>query len=77
MATVSLKLSEELLARLTAEARKRGVSRSAFVREVLETHLRAPDVSRSAAELAGELVGCVDGPEDLSTSWRHLDGFGE
>jgi hypothetical protein len=31
----------------------------------------------SALESAGELIGCVEGPEDLSTNPEYLKGFGE
>ncbi len=31
----------------------------------------------SALVAAGELVGCVEGPEDLSTNKRYMEGFGE
>jgi hypothetical protein len=32
---------------------------------------------RSAADLAGDLVGSLRGPGDLSTSPAHMRGFGE
>lgn len=31
----------------------------------------------SALELAGDLVGCVEGPEDLATNKDYFQGFGE
>lgn len=31
----------------------------------------------SALEAAGDLIGCVEGPEDLSTNPEYLKGFGE
>ena len=37
----------------------------------------AVESSISAAELAGDLVGCLnDGPSDLSTNPRYMEGFG-
>ena len=77
MTTVSLKLPKELAARLNAEARKRGVSRSAFIRNVLGAFLTKPHVGGCVADLAGDLVGSVEGPRDLSSNPKHLDGFGE
>jgi hypothetical protein len=34
-------------------------------------------VGSSAALAAGDLVGSLDGPRDLSTSAKHMRGFGE
>ncbi|OKH10764.1 hypothetical protein [[Limnothrix rosea] IAM M-220] len=31
----------------------------------------------SALELAGDIVGCVEGPEDLATNKDYFQGFGE
>ncbi|WP_157094581.1 hypothetical protein [Picosynechococcus sp. PCC 7117] len=31
----------------------------------------------SALELAGDLVGCVDAPEDLATNKDYFEGFGQ
>jgi hypothetical protein len=31
----------------------------------------------NALELAGDLVGCLEAPEDLSTNKEYLRGFGE
>ena len=31
----------------------------------------------NALELAGDLVGCVEGPEDLATNKEYFQGFGE
>jgi hypothetical protein len=75
MRSTSIKLPknlEELLERL---ARARGISRSMVVREALQAYVIDP--SRSATAAAGELVGSLDGPRDLSTSPKHLRGFGE
>ena len=33
--------------------------------------------SESALEAAGDLVGCVEGPEDLSINKKYLEGFGQ
>ena len=77
MAGVSLKLPEDLATRLDAAAAKRGLSRSAFLREALESHLQKDDVAGSVADLAGDLVGCLQGPSDLSSNPSHLEGLGE
>jgi metal-responsive CopG/Arc/MetJ family transcriptional regulator len=77
MLLVSLKVPEELAARLAAAARRRGMTRSALVRDALESYLqRVGPGSGSAADLARDLIGVVEGPRDLSERSRHMNGFG-
>ena len=77
MSTVSLKMPEELLARLAAAARRRGVSRSAVVRDALESYLNpTAEGDGAAADLASDLVGSLEGPTDLSYNRKHMRGFG-
>lgn len=75
MRIASFKLPEELDQTLTAVARERHVSRSALVREAIENLVKP--ARRSALDLAGDLVGSLDGPADLSTSSRHMKDFGK
>jgi predicted transcriptional regulator len=79
MRTVSLKLPESLDERLAAIAAKRGASKSAVVREALEAYVQNDKSIRpgSCLTLAGELVGCVVGPTDLSFHKKHMKGFGK
>jgi predicted DNA-binding protein len=74
MRTVSLRLPTELDQRVTALAEKRGTSRSVIVREALEAY--ANGHAESVTALAGDLVGSIDGPKDLSTAAEHLEGYG-
>jgi predicted transcriptional regulator len=74
MRVVSLKLPEELDRELTRIARDRQASRSAVLREALETFARGSQRSVTAA--AGDLVGSLRGPTDLSTNPKHLSGYG-
>jgi metal-responsive CopG/Arc/MetJ family transcriptional regulator len=74
MRTVSFKLPEDLDNALDELARSRGASRSALVREALET--LAKGKRRSVTALAGDLVGSVDGPTDLATNRKHMAGYG-
>jgi len=77
MSTVSLKMPDDLATRLAAAARQRGVTRSALVRDALESYLRRVGVrDGSAADLAKDLIGTVEGPRDLSTHPKHMKGFG-
>jgi Arc/MetJ-type ribon-helix-helix transcriptional regulator len=74
MRTVSFKLPEALDDALNELARSRGASRSALVREALES--LAKGKRRSVTSLAGDLVGSVAGPADLATSRKHMSGYG-
>jgi Ribbon-helix-helix protein, copG family len=76
--TITLKLPERLATRLRVTVRKRGSTQSAVVREALEAHLDqdASSGPGSGLDLIRDLVGSVVGPPDLSTSRRHLKGYG-
>ncbi|MFH1351882.1 MAG: ribbon-helix-helix domain-containing protein [Pseudomonadota bacterium] len=79
MKTLSLKLPESLLEKIDAVARKRGESRSALLREAIETVI-AGEVhvqDGSCLDLAKDLAGCVKGQEDLSFNKRRMDGYGQ
>jgi hypothetical protein len=76
MDTISVKLPAALRARLASEARRRNVTQSAIVRESLAQLLLADSAERgelTCADLAGDLVGSVQGPRDLSTNKRYLE----
>jgi predicted transcriptional regulator len=75
MRTVSFKLSEQLDDALSDLARRRKSSRSALVREALEA--LATGKRRSVTAMIDELVGSLDGPVDLSTSPKHMAGYGK
>lgn len=80
MKTISLKLPQSLSAKLDSAAKQRGQSKSEVVRAALEEFLngrRAVERPISALELASDLVGCVEGPGDLSTNLKHVEGFGK
>jgi len=80
MKTISLKLPPNLSAKLDHAASQRRQSKSEIVRAALEQFLNGGSRTRrqvSALELAGDLVGCVEGPGDLSTNSKYMEGFGE
>jgi len=80
MKTISLKLTENLLRKLDRTARERGQSKSDVVRAALEEYLngeRTKGRPLSALELAGDLVGCAEGPGDLSTNPKYMEGYGK
>jgi metal-responsive CopG/Arc/MetJ family transcriptional regulator len=72
---VAVKLEEELDRELTEMARRKNVSRSMVVREALRAY--AGGRSKSALELAGDAVGSLRGPGDLSTNKDRLKDFGK
>ena len=83
MAVISLKLSEDLDAKLTEQAQRRRLSKSELVRRALTTFLQTSEqaiegsASPSAVDLLADLVGCCeDGPADLSSNPAYLSGFG-
>ncbi len=77
MSSVGVTLSEDLDCRLTALARRRRTSRAQVMREALVALIAREVPSLTAGELAADLVGSVDGPSDLSTNPKHMEGFGQ
>ena len=79
MKTLSLKLPESLLEKLDSTAKKRGESRSALLREAIEAVVEGENHIRdgSCLDLAKDLAGCVNGPEDLSFNKSRMDGYGK
>ncbi len=79
MKTLSIKLDDALHARVTTRANLRGVARSEVVRDAILAYLKSIRISTrlgSALEFARDLVGCITGPSDLSTSKGRLRKFG-
>jgi hypothetical protein len=79
MKTFSLKLPPSLSAKLNRLAKKRGQTKSEIVREALEQFFNGERTipPGSALEAAGPWIGCVEGPGDLSTNPKYMEGFGE
>ena len=79
MQTVSLRLPEDLLARLESEAKARRTTKSRLVRDSLEKAFRrrsaggAPSCYDLARDLAGGLKGL---PQDLAENPKYLEGLG-
>jgi Arc/MetJ-type ribon-helix-helix transcriptional regulator len=75
--TITVKLPRPLAARLSAKVKKQQSTQSAVVRDALEQYL-VDDDSRgpSFLDLARDLAGSVEGPEDLSSNKKHLRGYG-
>ena len=80
---LTLKVPRALFRRLDRAARQRGQTRSRFVREAIVRSLEPRPAKRkivprkgSLLDLAGDLVGAFDGPPDLSTNPKYMEGFG-
>jgi len=79
MTTITCKVPEELAARLDALARTERRSKSAVVREALEDRLKAQRRRGqvTAYDLVKHLCGSIkDGPSDLATNPKYMEGFG-
>ena len=85
MTTLTLKLPKALDLQLTAAAKRRRASKTVLARQAIEAYLAQDTLPESplerptVAELAGHLIGCIDveGPADLSTNKKYMEGFGE
>lgn len=75
MKTISVKIPVDLDGALTELATLRNCTRSALIREAIGA--LTAKTSPSFGDLVGDLVGSAPGPADLSTSSRHMKGFGE
>jgi hypothetical protein len=79
MRTISLKLPDDLLVQLDAEAKARLMTKSSLVRASPEKALRKPSLARAVPcyDLARDLAVTVKGlPEDLADNPEHMEGFG-
>jgi hypothetical protein len=78
--TITIKLPADLAAKLAAEARAKGVSKSAIIRDALEKRYAKSRAKKSFAfyDRIKHLPGSVkDPPTDLSTNKKYMKGFGE
>ena len=76
MPVVTVKMPASLHARLEAEARRRGTTKSAVLREAFaQRPATAP--AGSFYERAKHLIGAASGPGDLSARSKTLKGYGQ
>jgi Arc/MetJ-type ribon-helix-helix transcriptional regulator len=78
MKSVSLKLPDDLHAKLAQVSRKRSAGKSEVIRAALEAYFASAQhgAEPSCADLASDLIGAVAGPKDLATHPKHLRGYG-
>ena len=79
MPTVTVKMTPAQHARLKREAKQRRTSQSAVLREAFEhlSEAKQDPLKGSFVERAGHLIGCLDGPGDLSELSKEMKGYGE
>ncbi len=80
MSRINVRLDPQLKQKLESVALAEGVSPSDVVRTALRAHLDRRQPKRSALDAAREagIVGIyTDGPSDLSTNPKFMEGFGE
>jgi hypothetical protein len=78
MTTITCQVSEKLNAQLETLARRRRISKSAILREALESKTKASSrlAAPSAYDLVKHLCGSLRGPREFSMNPRHMRGFG-
>jgi predicted transcriptional regulator len=78
MQAISLRLPDALFFDLMAEAKATAQTQTDIVRAAIAGYLKrkAPTKKISAAALAARFAGTCDGPTDLSTNPKHMEGFG-
>jgi len=74
MRTISLKIPSNLDQQLTQFSKQHGTTRSAVLRDAVREYIEKP--RNSFAAQAMDLAGSVAGPKDLSTSSKHMSGYG-
>ena len=80
MQVVTFKADEELVEKLDALADEQHTTRSQLIRsaieEYVESEMRIAEAP-SAYEAMKAVIGSVEGPEDLSTNPKYMEGFGQ
>lgn len=75
---MTLKIPPEMDAKLSAEARRRRVSKPQIAREMLEAGLEKTPARRvSLHDRLRHVCGIARGPKDLATNPKYLEGLGE
>jgi hypothetical protein len=78
--TITCKIPDDLNDLLEAEASRAMLPKSALVREALKRSLKHPRQApkNAAFDRVRDLCGIIkDGPSDMSTNPRYMDGFGK
>lgn len=79
MERINVRVESPLKQKLEVEARQKGVSPSAIVRQALEEHFGREAPAENCRQMAERLgiLGSIKGlPADLSTNPKYMEGFG-
>ena len=77
MKTISVKVPDEINARLEARARRVGKSKSELIREApAGVHDEQGRSGASCLDLVSDLVGSAHGPGDLASNPKHMREYG-
>ena len=76
MPTVTAKVSEEAFRKLEKESRRLKTSKSELIRKGLD-QLLATGKKESLMERMRDLLGSIEGPEDLSSNPKYLRDYGK
>jgi hypothetical protein len=81
MKTISLKLPDDLDQELTTRAESIGTTKPALIREAIKGYLSDQEQGGHPGkgtflELAGDLIGCLEGPGDLSYNKACMTNYG-
>jgi predicted DNA-binding protein len=75
--SVSVHLPHRAAVKLDVLCSKRGISKSAYVRDVLVAALKKERVKITLYDLMKDCLGCFDsGKNDISTNPKYMKGFG-
>ena len=79
MNTLTLKIPEVIKEKLKTYSRRKGISRSAIVRNALIEYFEKDEFDKHGTffDLAKDLAGSVQGTSDLSSNKDHLSGYGQ
>lgn len=75
MKNISLKIPQSLDSRIVALAERTNKNKSELIREILEEYLVSKQTSEKLSAI-NDIVGSIDGPEDLSYNKDYLKKLG-
>lgn len=73
---VSLQLNNDLTERVDVEAKKLGVSRTAYINMALNSYLAQQETMRNLPEMLGEMSGIMDKMNELKKALPELEKRG-
>jgi metal-responsive CopG/Arc/MetJ family transcriptional regulator len=78
MKTVTLKIPEMLATMLKTVSSERGLSKSEIIRRALINYFsKDENKAGSFLDLTKDMAGSIEGPPDLSTNRKYLEGYGQ